>query len=70
MTIDRRSGGGKYADVIDAADRLGRGDFGSASNALVVMVRQSELFKTTIAEIRSENGRDPQGRKTSQRAAV
>ncbi len=44
VMIDRQTGSGKYADVLDAAEKLGDGDYGSAANALAVMARQSRLF--------------------------
>lgn len=55
ILLDREAGNGKYADVIDVATRLGNGSYGSATNALAVMVRQSRLFKEAMAEIRTEN---------------
>lgn len=47
LTIDRVTGDGKYADVLDVCQELANGDYGSATNALIVMVRQSPLFKRT-----------------------
>ena len=53
ITIDRQTGHGKYADVLDAADELARGDYGSATNAIAVMVRQSDLYREAIAKLNS-----------------
>lgn len=53
VTIDRATGDGKYADVLDVAERLGRvGDYGSAANAIAVMVRQSRLFAKTSEQLK------------------
>lgn len=64
LTIDRATGDGKYADVLDVAERLANGDYGSATNAVVVMIRQSPLFAETIPLIKdashsSERQRQP-----------
>ncbi len=45
ITIDRTTGDGKYTDIIDTAELLGDEDYGSAVNAIAVMVRQSPLFQ-------------------------
>jgi hypothetical protein len=44
VAIDRRTGNGKYDDVLDACEALAAGDYGSAANAACVMIRQSPLF--------------------------
>ena len=56
VAMDRRTGDGKYNDVIDVCEELGRGDHGSATNALAVMARQSELFAVTLARLKT-NGK-------------
>lgn len=43
---------GKYDELLDVSEFLGEGDYGSAPNALAVMVRQSPLFQSTLAELR------------------
>lgn len=52
VTIDRRTGNGKYGDVLDVCSDLAVGDYGSTVNALVVMARQSPLFAETQERIR------------------
>lgn len=62
LMLNRKTGGGKYIDVIDVAEYLGRvGDCGSAANALAVMVRQSTLFMKTAARLK-KRGKAPQNR--------
>ena len=56
VAMDRRTGEGKYNDVIDVCEELGRGDYGSATNALAVMARQSPLFSETVARLK-KNGK-------------
>lgn len=51
ITIDRETGNGKYADVLDVCETLGNTDYGSASNALLVMIRQSRLFQRTLRQM-------------------
>lgn len=57
ISIERKSGEGKYVDVLDVAEALADGDYGSARNALAVMARQSPLFRETLARLREHNGR-------------
>lgn len=45
VVIDRRTGDGKFGDVIDVAEWLASGDWGSAPNALAVMARRSDLYR-------------------------
>jgi len=52
ITLTRDSS--RHLDVIQAADFLAQGDYGSAANALVVMVRQSPLFQEAITALRSD----------------
>jgi hypothetical protein len=58
VTIDRQTGDGKYADVLAVAEHLGDGDYGSAANAIAVMVRQSRLFSKTLAQLKEADGGD------------
>ena len=51
ITINRARSSGKHGDILDVAEYLGSGIYGSATNALVVMCRQSPLFKATLAEL-------------------
>ena len=48
VTLDRKTGDGRYEDVIDVCEVLADGDLGSSANALAVMARQSPLFKKTV----------------------
>lgn len=53
VTIKREGkGDGRYGDLLDVAEALAAGDYGSASNAVLVMARQSPLFQATLAELR------------------
>lgn len=52
VLIDRRVGDGKYRDVIDVCEALAAEDYGSAPNALLVMVRKSPLFQETLSRLR------------------
>ncbi len=58
LNIDSRTKNGAYAEIIEVAERLGKGKYGSASNALAVMARESPLFRRTLAEIKAERGDD------------
>jgi len=51
LRMSRDVGDGKYGDVLDAAEELGAGDYGSATNALAVMARQSQLYIEATARI-------------------
>jgi len=51
--IKRDTGDDRYGDVLDVAERLAEGDYGSAANAIAVMVRQSPLFQETLAKLRA-----------------
>lgn len=51
IEIDRQTGNGKYGDVLDAAEQLAAGDYGSAVNALAVMVRKSPLFHEATLQL-------------------
>lgn len=62
VTIDRQTGDGKYADVLDVAEHLGRGDQGSAANALAVMVRQSPMFLATLRELKRAGSKKKDGK--------
>ena len=54
VTVSRDSAGGKYEDVLDVCEELARGDYGSATNALNVMARQSPLFVETMSKLQAE----------------
>ncbi len=56
VALNRKDAGGRYGDVLDVCERLAgpSGDYGSATNALFVMVRQSPLFKTEFEKIQAE----------------
>ena len=51
VTIDRRTGNGKYSDVLDVCDELADGDYGSTVNALVTMARKTKLYRDAMARI-------------------
>lgn len=51
VAINRETGDGKYADILDVAEHLANGDYGSATNAIAVMVRQSPLFKQAVTNL-------------------
>ena len=57
--INRETGNGKYGDVLDVAEALGNGDYGTAANAVVVMARQSPLFRETLAQVREHEEQTP-----------
>ncbi len=61
VAIGRKTGEGRYDDVIDVCEALGRGDYGSAGNALAVMARQSTLFKETVERLKT-NGKQEQAK--------
>lgn len=52
VTIDRETGNGKYVEVIDVAEHLGLGDYGSAANALSAMAKQSPLFVEALSRLK------------------
>lgn len=59
IAVDRSVGDGtRNGEVIDAAEHLGNADYGSAANALVVMVRQSPLFEKATSELRAIRDRE------------
>lgn len=62
VTLDRQTGDGKYVEVIDVCEHLGRGDQGSAANALAVMVRQSPMFLATLRELKRTAGKKKDGK--------
>ena len=58
LTIDRNTGNGRYSDVLDVLERLGKGgQYGSATNAAVQLIRKTSEFQETLAQIGS--GRKP-----------
>lgn len=65
VLIDRKTGGGAYGDVIDAAEWLAQNRFASATLALCEMARQSPLFHETLARLK-ENGKQAPNESQSQ----
>jgi hypothetical protein len=57
INIDRVASPDRYGDVLDVGERLQR-DYGSATNAIAYMVRQSDLFKQTWAKIETERAEE------------
>ena len=54
ISINRATGGTRYAEVIDACEEASaNGECGSATNALIVMARQSPLFQQTLEKIKA-----------------
>ncbi len=45
---------GRYDDILDVAEKLGSETYGSASNALAVMVRESPLFQAALKKLRNK----------------
>jgi hypothetical protein len=41
----------RHADVVDVLEELGKGDYGSAVNAAVSIIRQSPLFTRTLKKL-------------------
>lgn len=58
VTIDRRSRNGAYSDILDAAQVLAGGDYGSATNAIAVMVRQSPHYHSAISQLNRSDEQD------------
>ena len=59
IAVDRSVGDGtRNGEVLDAAEHLGNADYGSATNALVVMARQSPLFEKATSELRAIRDRE------------
>ena len=54
VTIDRRSRKGAYADILDAAQQMAGGDYGSATNAIAVMVRQSPHYSVAMERLKRD----------------
>jgi len=52
--INRNTGDERYGDVLDVAERLAEGDYGTAANAIAVMVRQSPLFQQTLEKLQAK----------------
>jgi len=59
VAVNRATGEGRYEDVIDVAEYLGESVYGSASNALVAMCRQSHLFQETKRKLDAERKPEP-----------
>jgi len=53
LKIERATGNGKYGDVLDVAEALADGNYGTSPNALAVMVRQSPLFQETLTKLKA-----------------
>ncbi len=47
-----------HGELVDVAERLAAGDYGSAPNAVSVMARQSPLFLKTLELIKAERAAD------------
>lgn len=58
ITLDRASGSGRYADVIDVCDHL-RNKYGSPTNALAQLARQSDEFRQALQDARDGKQADP-----------
>jgi hypothetical protein len=63
IILERRTGNGKYSDVIDVCDELGRNEYGSAVNAAAVLIRQSPKFTDTLNKIREREAEEQPRRK-------
>lgn len=50
ITIQRGRKGGAYDDILTVAQSIER-DYGSATNAIAVMVRQSPLYQEAAAKL-------------------
>jgi len=50
VAVNRETGEGRYADVLDVCEHLAD-RFGSASNALVQIARESPLFEEALKEL-------------------
>lgn len=48
ITLTRASADGRYADVLDAAEAL-ESKYGSATNAIAVMCRESPSYREALA---------------------
>ena len=57
VTIGRSAACGRYADVIQVAEYL-KDTYGSPTNAMAVMVRDSKIFKAAWARM-CRNGKAP-----------
>jgi hypothetical protein len=45
----------RHGDVIDVCEELANGDYGSARNALIAVVKQSPLFRKTLQRLHRKN---------------
>ena len=52
VLISRTTGPGRYTDIIDVCEELAKGDAASGGNAIAIMVRQSPLFRRTLAKLK------------------
>lgn len=53
ITLFRRTGRGRNAEVFDVLELLGQTQYGSAANATLVCVRDSAVFKAAQDQLRS-----------------
>ena len=53
--INITRGTDRQDELLDVCHRLAQGDYGSATNALIVIARQSPLFQETLALLRAES---------------
>ena len=51
ITIGRDVGDGKYDDIVDVCEYLGDGQYGTATNALVQIVRNSPTFQDAVEKL-------------------
>lgn len=51
LYVSREAENRRDVDVLDVCEVLSLGDFGTANNALMAMVRTSPLFKKTLRQL-------------------
>lgn len=59
IAVSRDVGDGRRSDVLDVAEYLGERDYGTAANALVVMVRDSAIFQKTLPKLKEQAQPEP-----------
>jgi diphthamide biosynthesis methyltransferase len=67
ITVTRVTGNGKNTELLDVCEELGKGDFGSPTNALIVLARKSDLYQETVEKLRN---REPKRDAASDQAAA
>lgn len=45
---------GRYDDILDVVEHLGKRDYTSAGHAAATMIRQSPLFQETLKKLRAD----------------